>query len=705
MDEDEDEDVEETYEYFAPDRLAGVVKGFVDLDGDESILVVELIHLTARFGAFKREGKRWETIWQGWNPDPDYFYINFKTNEYDNVVRAFDSHEIYGLQYSTVKEYREVRDWEGTFDKTKAPHYFRSIEEIINQIQDFVEPRPEIITYGSGRVGCGDMAWMHPFVVDLQQQREDLENFVLAQKRQPHETLMAELLLRIEMYPPLHDELITLFTAAANHIDDLEEFEELYEGTSFMNYFNGQRISINQLQSYSTEFIALVVGHQSALTKQRADSFRLTRDINLIPTHRLEAWFVGPDNKFFQIVANTEFGLFSSVGQGKWRPLFRDYEVEDIFDFMGVKKIHIRPERERSAITQSVQGGFAEKLISDHAFIRYQVEYRGEKSSIKDFFARITSDRKPKVLFKSLKRIASTVVSEMIYELRTDMKLLVDENLHSERLIQSQLILENFLANKIDLSLRELHDLLATCFYEDLEEGNGVQQLADQIRKKNESRLKFEKLMERRDVEYLPLSSMVLVVAYQPSVRMWLEYRSHYYGRFARRAGEWKTNIQQNSEIYKELFLYEVKEERANDFVVAFDAISSGEGSASFAEIAPMLSLLRMDKNADLTAVSNDDWDTEPFTHKQMQTSTMIVFDALYDQIQRHFEDKADSYQELSQEQLAAALLNDREELSAIYGDEARKFVRKGEFFDREHLSRFMSGAEEILTSHQSAGN
>jgi hypothetical protein len=184
---------------------------------------------------------------------------------------------------------------------------------------------------------------------------------------------------------------------------------------------------------------------------------------------------------------------------------------------------------------------------------------------------------------------------------------------------------------------------------------------------------------------------------------MWLEYRSHYYGRLARRKGKWQTNIQQDPEIYKELHLYEVKEECASELVEKFDAIAMGTRSAPFGEIAPMLFLLRMNKDADIQAISNDDWDSRPFSLSEMQPSTALVFESIYSQIQQYFEEKADTYGELSQDQLAQALLEDREELSAIYGDEVRKFVRKGGTLDREHLSSFMTGALEILQKNSNS--
>jgi len=690
---------DEEYQYFTPDRLTGVLKSYIDHEGTEMYDVHELIHLTARFGAFRREGKRWESIWPGWNPDPDFVYVNFKSSAYEKVLRLFDEHPPECLDYLDVKEHREIQGWEGEFDQTVGPHHFRDIQEIINQIQDFVEPRPEIITYGSGNVGCSDMAWMHPYVVHLEDQREALEKYVLDQKRKPHKVLMEEPLLRIEMYPPLHDEVITQFTAAANQVPDLEEFDEEYRNTIFMKYFSGGRATMNQLIGYCKEFLSIAVANQSTLSKSEADSFRLTRELHLLPANRLEAWFVG-EGQFQHLLANTQFGLFESAARGKWRPIIRDWEVEDLYDIAGVSRIHIRPEREEEVLSHHYQGGFNKKAIKDPELVKFRVEYRNEKTDERDFYDRTPFENSNKFLYSSLKRVAATLVRQMIYELRADVKVVVDEGILVDHIIEKQLVLENFLRNKVELSHRDLHELLHTCFRFDPEEGNGIQQLAEDVRKKNANRSKFEKLMERRDVEYLPLSSMVLVVAYQPSTTMWLEYRSHYYGRFARRNGKWLTNIQQDPEIFKELFLYEVKEECAAEFVEKMDAVASGKRSASFEDFAPMLCLLRMDKDADIQAINNDDWDTAPFDRSEMQPSTALIFEAIFAQIQQYFEEKADSYVGLSQDQLAQALLEDREQLSAIHGDEVRRFVRKGGTLNRDRLSGFMTGALEILSKN-----
>jgi hypothetical protein len=690
---------DEEYQYFRPDRLTGVLKSYIDHEGTEMYDVHELIHLTSRFGSFRREGKRWESVWQGWNPDPDYVYVNFKSSAYEKVLKLFDDHPPECLDFLDVKEHQEIQGWEGEFDLTKGPYHFRDIQELVNYIQDFVEPRPRIITYGSNNVSCGDMAWMHPYLSDLNDQREAVEDYVLQQKRKPYKVLMEEPLSQIEMYPPLHDDVILHFYAAANHVPDLEEFEEELQGTIFNNYYAGGQITINQLIEYGNEFLTIVMANQSSISKSRAERFQLTRELHLLPAHRLEAWFVG-EGKFQHLIANTEFGLYESVAPGKWRPVIRDREVEDLYDMAGVSKIHIRPEREEEVLKHHHQGGFKEKSIKDPELNKFRVEYRNEKIAERDFYDRTPFGNPNKFLRSSLKRVAGTVAIDMIHELRNDTKLLADEGIQVDHIAEKQLVLEDFVRNQVELSYRELHDLLYTCFHFDAEEGNGIQQLAEDVRKKNASRSKFEKLMEHRDVEYLPLTSMVLVVAYQPSTTMWLEYRSHYYGRFARRKGKWQTNIQQDPEIYKELHLYEVKEECASELVEKFDATGMGTRSAPFGEIAPMLFLLRMNKDADLQAISNDDWDSRPFSRSEMQPSTALVFESMYSQIQQYFEEKADAYAELSQDQLAQALLEDREELAAIYGDQARKFVRKGGTLDREQLSRFMSGALEILSKN-----
>lgn len=693
---------EEEYQYFRPDRLTGVLKGYIDHEGIEQFDVHELIHLTSRFGAFRREGKRWESVWQGWNPDPDYVYVNFKSSAYEKVLKLFDDHPPECLEFLDVKEHQEIQGWEGDFDDTVGPHHFRNIQEIVNQIQDFVEPRPRIITYGSGHVGCGDMAWMHPYLSDLNDQRDSVEQYVLQQKQKSYKVLMEELLLRIEMYPPLHDDVITHFNAAANQVPDLDNFDEEYQNTIFMKYFHGGRATMNQLLRYYNEFLSITVANRSTLTKAEADRFRLTRELHLLPAHRLEAWFAAED-RFNQLIANTEFGLFEAVAPGKWRPFTRDWEVEDLYDMAGVSRIHIRPEREEEVLRHHFVGGFSEKSINDPDLNKFCVEYRNEKTSELSFYDRTPPGNSNKIHRSSLKHVAATVVREMVNELRADIKVLTDEGIQVGHILEKQVVLENFLRNKIELSFQELRGLLFTCFKFDYDEGSGIQQLADDVRKKNASRQKFEKLMELRNVEYLPLSSMVLVVAYQPSTSMWLEYRSHYYGRFARQNGKWQTNIKQDLEIFKEMFLYEVKEECVTEFVAKMDVITTGKRSASFEELAPMLCLMRMRKDADLQAINNDDWDAMPFDRSEMQPSTALIFESLFAQIQQYFEDKADSYLGLSQDQLAQALLEDREQLSAIHGDDVRRFVRKGGTLNRDHLSAFMGGAVEILVNNSNS--
>jgi hypothetical protein len=89
-----------------------------------------------------------------------------------------------------------------------------------------------------------------------------------------------------------------------------------------------------------------------------------------------------------------------------------------------------------------------------------------------------------------------------------------------------------------------------------------------------------------------------------------------------------------------------------------------------------------------------------PFDRSEMQPSTALIFESLFAQIQQYFEDKADSYVGLSQDQLVQALLEDREELSALHGDDVRRFVRKGGTLNRDRLRSFMGGTVEILLNN-----
>ena len=220
------------YSYFAPDRLVGVL-GIGDPDDLAlSTHLYELIHLTSRFGAFIRKGDKWDPLWPGWNPNPDLKYINFKADSYDKVVRAFDQSPEDYLYYEEFSEYQEILEWEGSFDNTVAPECFREIEELINWIQDFTEPKLSVITYGRYRVSCGDMAWMYPHVEELEALRAETEEYVLKQRKKSAAEVLDEQLYQIQMYPPLHDQVVDAYFAAASAANDeysLDEFDEVLQ--------------------------------------------------------------------------------------------------------------------------------------------------------------------------------------------------------------------------------------------------------------------------------------------------------------------------------------------------------------------------------------------------------------------------------------------------------------------------------------------
>ncbi len=452
------------YSYFAPDRLVGVL-GISDSDEPvSSAHLYTLIHLTSRFGAFIREGNRWEPLWQGWNPDPSLKYINFKADAYDKVVRAFDQSPEDFLYYEEFSEHQEILEWEGSFDNTLAPECFRDIEELINWIQDFVEPKPAVITYGRHRVSCGDMAWMYPHVQELEALREATEEYVLAQRKKSSSEKMEEQLTRIELYPPLtqavHDAMNEAASLAAN-VDCLEEFEGELDFTAVGNYFNGSKASVKDLGKYYVELIALGLGYQVPLNQLNADNLQLVRDLSLKPEDRLEAWFIhGQKIELYQIMANTRFGLFARYGKGKWQPVLRSREEEDLYDMSGVTIVQLRPEREVEIFREFDAGKLQEMSIKDPALNKFKLEYRGDNPSGYDFYDRVNFNDKNTHSFSELRGVASRVVRDSLFDLRTRVKELEQEGVDVEALKSRLEVLNAVFKDEKKLSYYELHRLL-----------------------------------------------------------------------------------------------------------------------------------------------------------------------------------------------------------------------------------------------------
>jgi hypothetical protein len=687
---------DDEFSYFAPDRLVGVLRIGDSGEPVFSAHLYALVHLTSRFGAFIREGAKWEPMWQGWNPDPDLKYINFAADSYGKVVRAFDQSPEDFLYYEEINEHQEILNWEGGFDDTQSPECLRDIAELVNWIQDFVDPKPEVITYGPGRISISDMDWMRHDVAELEYLQAETEEYVLRQRSKPASEVIEEKLYRIHMHPPLHDAVVASFNEAGNHAasaDCLDEFDAEMRGTAVQNYLNGGKASMRELSAYLLDVMTVGIDYQRPVTRESVERFRLTRDLHLKPANRLEAWFPqSPKEVLYQLVANTNFGLFTRAGKGSWRPLKRDREDEDIYDLAGVSIMHLRPEREHEVIAGYDSGALQEIHIKDPSLIKYQLDYRGDIPSSSDFYERV--DRKSKEMFKfsQLQRVAAVVIREMTAELRGNIKVLQEADFDLGFMPANLTILDAFVKNEKELSYPQIHQLLTESFAES-EDGESIQRSAADLAKANQARMKFEQMIDRRNIEYLPTASTFLVVAYEPITTMWLEYRSQNYGTFARVDGGWKSGLSQDLNLYKELFLYEVKEECVKDFISIYDSRSQGQDATSFERLAPMLCIYTMNKNQDLSENNPRDWDFEPFMREQMPPSAAAVVEDLYMSVMKFLTD----FSEHLEPDDVDELMQVDEWLSWIWADHMIDFMNGESTLNRNLLGRFLNAAPRIL--------
>jgi hypothetical protein len=686
---------ESEFLYFTPDRLVGVLRISDPDEPVSSAHVYALIHLTSRFGPFIREGSRWEPLWQGWNPDPSLKYINFKTDSYDRVVRAFDQSDEDYLYFDEFGEHQDVLNWEGSFDNTTAPECFRDIDELINWIQDFTEPKPEIITYGSGRISCGDMAWMYPYVEELKSLRESTEDYVLSQRRKSSEVVLDEKLMQIEMYPPLHEMVIEAYYSAASAADSeesLDEFDQRMNKTAFMKYFKGGRASIRELNYFHLDLLAEMIDMTRPISQREVDAKVLVRESSTKPENRLEAWFIhGQETELYQLIANTKMGLFSRYGKGQWRPVIRSRDEEDVYDLNGVTIIHLRPERELEIIKEFDAGKLHEIHIKNPALNKFKVEYRGENPSGFDFYDRVNHNDKSPIKFSDLNNLAARIVREMVSELKTRINDLREEKIEVGILPSNLAVLEAFIKNEIDFTYSRIHALLIDSVSGEIDTET-IHLTAGEFARRS-AKERFEKIIQSRNVEYLPLGSLMLVVAYEPATTMWLEYRSQSYGSFARIDGGWRSGNSQDSALYKELFLYEVKEECVSDFIAAYDAVSEDDGWSTFEELAPMLCFYRINHNRAGDVFNPRDWDAEPFMRDQMPPSAAAVVEYLYNSVMTFINDYSEAHEDDDDD----SWMQVDEWLAQIWADHMIEFMNRESTLNRSLLGRFLDAAPRIL--------
>lgn len=455
---------EPEFSYFAPDRLVGVLGIEDDENQDSSAQIFHLIHLTSRFGAFIRENNQWKPLVQSWNPDPDYKYINFKESSYDAVVRAYDSADQNNFFYDEVKEHQEILDWEGGYDNTIEPFCFRDIQELINWIQDFVEPKPKVITYGRHRVSISDMDWMRHDVAALEEAQAETEAYVLRQRKKNGFRLVEEKLTQIEMYPPLNQAIHETFAWALGNAGDWESSEDFlaeYSGEPLARYLAGEAVSMRELNETYLELLASGFSYQFPLSQINADNLPLIRDASVKPENRLEAWFLhGQEILLYQVIANTYFGIFARYGKGKWQPILRSREDEDIYDLAGVTIVHLRPEREVEIFAEFDAGNLQEMKINSAALTKFRVDYRDDNPSGFDFYDRVNFNDKTTHLYSTLPSVASGVVMDMVVDLRSRVKTLSREEFDVDLLNKHLEKLNAFLKDENELSYYELHRTL-----------------------------------------------------------------------------------------------------------------------------------------------------------------------------------------------------------------------------------------------------
>ena len=687
--------IDTDYVYFASDRLVGALRIG---DSDEPILTAhlyELIHLTSRFGAFIRVDKKWEQLQQDWNPDPDLKYINFQESAYDQVVNLFDDSSEGYLYYHDFQVHQEILDWEGSFDTTLLPECLRDIEELVNWIQDFTEPKPDVITYGRGHVSFSDMEFLRHDVDQLDLLRSETEEFVLRQRKKSGMTLIAEKLLKIEMYPPLHEDVMNAFDTAIRKAAVWESSEDLLkeiESASFITYLSGGRASMQELSEAQLELVASGLNYQFPLPQQTLDNKRLVREEWLKPNNRLEAWFIGDGRTFYQLVANTEFGLYERRGPGWWKPIERGQDTEDAIFIAGGSMFHVRPEREDLVIDDVGKKIFDGLEITSAVLNKYRVYYEGRAEVDSDFNDRTPFNPDKEFLYSGLDRIAARVVKNSYYQIQQDFKFLQDAGFDLGPAEESFQVLKAFFLGERTLSNSHLKRVLQDCLRED-ENLESFASLAEQIRKAKEQRVTFETKIEKLEVKYFPESSMVLIISYYPEIRMWLEYRSKHYGRFSRHGSQWVANLTQDSNIFQELYIYEIKEQSVLEMVALIDGLATGSGLAGFAEIAGHLALMKIHKDTDLTLIDPDAWDAEIFTRDKMPLSVASVVENLYGRVMTLISTYSENLEEDDEDGIAKVA----DWMALIEGEAMIDFMNSERSINRRILMRFTKAVPSLL--------
>lgn len=694
----DEDDVE--YSYFSADRLVGVIR-VQRINANEKIAqLVELIHLTSRFGAFIRTGEKWEHLWQGWNPDPDYKYINLRDASYQEVVQLFDDCFLDSLPYAEIRKFQTTLNWEGVFDETDGPEHFRDIEEIINWNQDFAEPTPAVITYGVDNVSISDMAWMQPHVDELERLEKETQSYVLAQRSKPSSLVMDESLSSIQMYPPLHQSVLDAVNEAGSHAsraDCLEEFEHELSDLPVSHYLSGGRASMRDLNRYFIQMLAIATDYRRPLKQEEVDQLKLFRAKEVKPANRLEVWFLGAeDSTFHNVIANTEFGLFARDGRRVWRPYLRNPEVEDIVELAGCSIVYVRPEREEHLLALADSGKLDSLRLMWDTLNKFRVFYENRGWIASDFADRTPLNQGSELSYADLTRIAAQVVKEAVFAIEMDLKVMKKVGYDVSEMEQSYEELAAFRRNKKNLSYLDLNKLLRHCLEEN-EYGETLSSVAEDARQAIKRHETLFKLIETREIDYFPTGSLILAFPFTGKNVMWLEYHSKPYGSFVRRSGRWLKGLADYQKEFQKTELYRVTEDSAIDIIALFDEIDLEDHEASIEDVASMIYVPRVLKGKLPEDFDPNSWDASSFTRDEMPPSLASVVEYLYGNVMKEIAQYAESFEDDDGDRAMQV----EQWMSRSEGEAMMDFMNRQASISRTSLQDFMAQAQDLLINLQ----
>jgi hypothetical protein len=187
---------------------------------------------------------------------------------------------------------------------------------------------------------------------------------------------------------------------------------------------------------------------------------------------------------------------------------------------------------------------------------------------------------------------------------------------------------------------------------------------------------------------------MILLVSFYPDVSMWLEYRSPNYGKYSRRKGEWQKGLTQDNERYQYIHVYEVKEERVEEMLALLDGGARDGATLRFEEIAPLLCIYGIPKDADIDAEDPHSWDLNTFKRDQLPPSMEAVFKYYFVEAMTYISNYSEGLDEDDEE---GAMLVD-EYVTGLHDEQSLEFYNGEGTLNRDLLRTFLDTADKILS-------